>query len=285
MKKIIVLLLIFFISFEVVYNSETCKNELTNLLAFFLIDRSEAGQAVIPNMPVSLFVAHAGGSIDGHIYTNSREAVENSLKNGFKFIEIDFLVTSDGHLVAAHDWKKFGEMTGRDTITSLPLEEIKKLNIYNRYHILSGKDITEIMEKHQDMILVTDKIRDISLLEKEISFKKRTLVEVFSRFDYLKCLWYGFTPVYSLPWKIDDLEKIKRLDASLYTLSGIFWEKNHSQLREYAATLCQQGKEILLYTAGSPSNVDMESDDFLKKYKGIYFTKIYTDKQRKLSDN
>ena len=71
------------------------------------------------------------------------------------------------------------------------------------------------------------------------------------------------------------------LDASWYTLPGIFWEKSHAQLREYAAMLCQQGKEVLLYTSGSPHSVDMESDEFLEKYHGVYFTKIYTDRERK----
>ncbi len=133
------------------------------------------------------------------------------------------------------------------------------------------------------MILITDKITDISLLAKELPFRERTLVEVFNRLDYIKCLWYGFTPVYSLPWKSDDLKNIMGLDAPWYTLPGIFLEKSHAQLREYAATLCQQGKEVLLYTAGSPPDVDMESDDFLKQYRGVYFTKIYTDAQRSLS--
>ena len=90
--------------------------------------------------------------------------------------------------------------------------------------------------------------------------------------------------MYSLPWKNDDLNKIKGLDAPWYTLLSIFWKKSHAQLREYAAELCQQGKEVLLYTAGSPYDVDMESDDFLKQYIGVYFTKLYTDAQRKLSN-
>ena len=36
-------------------------------------------------------IAHAGGSIDGNVYTDSREAVEEAIKYGYKFIEIDYL--------------------------------------------------------------------------------------------------------------------------------------------------------------------------------------------------
>lgn len=112
----------------------------------------------------------------------------------------------------------------------------------------------------------------------------KTSAHIDYRLDYITCLWYGFTPVYSLPWKTDDLNNIMGLDASWYTLPGIFWKKSHAQLREYAATLCRQGKEVLLYTAGSPPDVDMESDAFLTQYRGVYFTKLYTDAQRNLSD-
>ena len=34
-------------------------------------------------------IAHAGGEIDSYIYTNSYEAVMKSIKNGYKYIEMD----------------------------------------------------------------------------------------------------------------------------------------------------------------------------------------------------
>lgn len=40
-------------------------------------------------------IAHAGGEIDGHIYTNSLEPVQQSIKRGYKFIELDLALTSD----------------------------------------------------------------------------------------------------------------------------------------------------------------------------------------------
>ena len=266
MKKAVFPLIVIFILFEIVWNSEFCKNAITNQLARILISINNIEPPIGKKLSSDTFIAHAGGNIDGYLYTNSRESVENALKNGFNFIEIDFSVTRDGHLAAVHDWKSFGQITGVHTDTALTIEEVKNRNIHNKYHTLSGKDIANIMKNNQDMIIITDKIKDIKLLSREIPFKERILVEVFNRIDYIKCLWYGFYPVYSLPWKNDDLNKIMGLEASWYTLPGIFWKKSHVQLREYAAELCQQGKEVLLYTAGSPSDVNMESDDFLNQY-------------------
>ena len=51
------------------------------------------------------FIAHAGGGIDGKTYTNSLEALNNSINNSFKLIELDLLVTDDNKIVAQHDFR------------------------------------------------------------------------------------------------------------------------------------------------------------------------------------
>ena len=50
--------------------------------------------------------AHALGNYHGHIMTNSKEALLNSYKTGFRFFEVDIQQTSDGHFVAYHLWSK-----------------------------------------------------------------------------------------------------------------------------------------------------------------------------------
>lgn len=69
----------------------------------------------------SILIAHGAGQIDGKKYTNSLEALELAVKNGYKFIELDLLITKDKRIIAAHDWKMFEEMTG---IKSRNLAEI-----------------------------------------------------------------------------------------------------------------------------------------------------------------
>ena len=41
------------------------------------------------------YIAHAGGGIEGKIYTNSLEAITNSINLGYKLIEIDLRETND----------------------------------------------------------------------------------------------------------------------------------------------------------------------------------------------
>ena len=54
-----------------------------------------------------LLIAHAGGGLDEEgAYTNSLEALEKAVDNGFSYIEVDFLAAENGDLVLLHDWDK-----------------------------------------------------------------------------------------------------------------------------------------------------------------------------------
>lgn len=225
-----------------------------------------------------IFIAHAGGVISNNIYTNSKEAVLKSLQNGFKYIELDLLITKDNHIIASHDWSFITNK--HDNNIQLTLNEV--INIYKNKNItlLTGKDIYELMLKNKDWVLITDKIRDFSLLEREIPLKNRIIVEVFNKFDYAVCLWKGFTPAYSLPWDSNNLKKLNNFSAEWYTVSGIAWDKNQTKLMDYIKNLRHQNKEVLLYTAGKPNYINMESDIFIKENINIYFSKIYTDIDR-----
>ena len=50
-------------------------------------------------------VAHAGSGLPQGTRSNSMNAIDQAVKNGFFFIEIDFSWTSDRKIVAIHNWK------------------------------------------------------------------------------------------------------------------------------------------------------------------------------------
>ena len=90
-------------------------------------------------------IAHAGGEIDGHIYTDAKEAYEQSVKKGMKFIEVDLLETTDGDFVAAHDWELFNTSIGAAERQGAPrsLEEVQAAKIYGKYSTLDERQIAE----------------------------------------------------------------------------------------------------------------------------------------------
>ena len=143
------------------------------------------------------YIAHAGGSIDGHTYTNSREAVEHAIACGITYIELDLGLTSDHELVAVHDWGAFNEMTtGIYDTTALTLDEFRERKIYDRYTPLAFADIDSIWEANPGLVLVTDKISDPAIIGKYFHhMKERVVVECFRGSDFLALREAGFLEV------------------------------------------------------------------------------------------
>ncbi|MEZ9209294.1 glycerophosphodiester phosphodiesterase family protein [Vibrio splendidus] len=160
-------------------------------------------------------IAHAGGGINGLKYTNSLEAMEKSIEHGFKMIELDLLISSDGRIVAVHDWKSFHEMTNSNNTGSISYKEFESKIIYDKYQTLSISTAIDILDGN-DVVLVTDKIKNLSLLSKYIIDKDKSIIEVFSTDKYNEAIELGFNNValnidlntpFILEWI--DLNKVK----------------------------------------------------------------------------
>ena len=50
-------------------------------------------------------IAHGCGAIQGDTVTNSQEALEQVIANGFQYIEVDMAFTTDGQIAMIHDWE------------------------------------------------------------------------------------------------------------------------------------------------------------------------------------
>lgn len=160
-------------------------------------------------------IAHAGGGINGLKYTNSLEAMEQSIEHGFKMIELDLLISSDGRIVAVHDWKSFHEMTNSNNTGSISSKEFESKIIYDKYKTLNISTAIDILDKN-DVVLVTDKIKNLALLSKYIIDKDKSIIEVFSIDKYNEAIELGFNNValnidLNTPFILDwiDLNKIK----------------------------------------------------------------------------
>lgn len=142
----------------------------------------------------SELIAHAGGGVEVP-YTNSREALENSIALGYRYIEFDLLFTADSVLVAAHDWALFNEQTGfahkKDTAPTYA--DFSSRRIMEKYTPLSAADINTVFESDTTLYLVTDKLSSPSLLARAFPrLKERMVVEAFSYSDYKKLCNDGY---------------------------------------------------------------------------------------------
>lgn len=129
---------------------------------------------------VSRFIAHAGGAINNHIYTNSLEALNHNYDLGFRYFELDIIQTSDGKYVAAHDWKHWKKITAYSGDTPVDHNTFMNQKIHGQYHPIDMSVINSWFEAHPDAVLVTDKINSPKAFSAQFSFKSRLMMELFT---------------------------------------------------------------------------------------------------------
>ena len=130
---------------------------------------------------VDRYIAHAGGAIDGHAYTNTKNvALDQNYEKGFRFFELDIIQTSDDKYVAAHDWNMWSRFTEYSGELPPTLEEFKKHTIYGDYITLDMQGINDWFAEHADAILVTDKVADPMRFANQFIAKERLIMELFS---------------------------------------------------------------------------------------------------------
>lgn len=243
--------------------SQTCHGEARG-------KPSDAAAASHWRTDPAVFIAHGGGAIGGRTYTNSLEAVVSSIDRGYRMIELDLQVTTDGFLVAAHDWKSFRQRSGRSasaiTDQALSLAEFKSRAIDGRYTPLDEAAIRRLFLKHPDLILVTDKIRDFPRLVRALPFQERIIVEVFSPRDVSVAKASGV---------VNPMFSINNLEASLNLVLDL--PVHHVALSISALQRCpgaarkiiQSGRRVFAFTT--------DDHALMAQYVGSHVSAFYTD--------
>lgn len=143
------------------------------------------------------YIAHAGGSIDGIKYTNSKEALNFSYAQGFRMFELDISETSDGAFVATHDWAHWAKEVKYAGATPVSRTEFLKHKIRGKYTVMDMKGINEWFRTHTDAVLVTDKVNDPVRFAGQFVDKQRLIMELFSLEAVKKALAAGVSPLLS----------------------------------------------------------------------------------------
>jgi len=142
------------------------------------------------------FIAHAGGSVNNHIYTNSLESLEKNYSLGARYFELDLLLTSDNKIVAAHDWDSWKQRTKYEGVIPPTLKNFLDFKIDEKFTSLSEIEIIDWFVKHPDATLVTDKL-DNALLIKN-TFKKiqnNLIIELFTEKSINDALSNNFSKI------------------------------------------------------------------------------------------
>lgn len=250
--------------YSVSLNRADCHSDVVNLF------HAHSG-----SRPRDFYIAHGGGT-GKYEYANTAEAVNDSLRKGFRFIELDLLETTDGHIVAAHDWKLLRSMMkGGVEESQVPMSsvELQGQTTADGQHLLMEKEICRLLELNKDMILVTDKIANHELLMKLIPYPERMITEVFSPEGYLSALRAGILYPACCVGNSRELAIADEIGIPMVTmpdnrlLTNVFSILNLQRLH-------RKGKTMLVF-----SSADKLSDGrFLDHHLGKSFSKIYTGK-------
>ena len=188
-------------------------------------------------------IAHAGGAIDGHTYTNNKKALMNALDNGFRYIELDLFMTPHG-VVCSHD--------------SVIYREKFVMTLHEAIHIWQERPFE----------FVVDKISDSKILNQYFETNRaHVYVETFNVGEYRQLKRDGYVPMLSVGDGFKGLLK--------YVVTSIYCGKvdriiTFYQIPEYMLRIYKRlGAQIAVYTVNDIS--------YLKKHIGKDVDMVYTD--------
>lgn len=228
-------------------------------------------------------IAHALGSIDGYTYTNSREAMISSIEKGYKFLEVDIDSTSDGVMIASHDWAYFNTITysGTTKDTVFSYEEFKKRKIFNTYTPVTIQEVVDTLMNHPDISLVTDKVSDPKIIEKLFSkIKDRVYVECFSEDDYFELKEKGYHAMVSSYYMDHSLDYIVRNLLRGRGRTDFFATSTYQDYDNFKRLRCLIPFKVALYTINDEESLNEIADDIELFYTDFYnpSTEDFNDK-------
>ncbi len=134
------------------------------------VDHEAHVRAVAAKAPVwarSGLISHAGGGIDKTAYTNSAEALAQTLESTHSVVEMDFMFTTDDVLVCEHGWKRNGRVPQSS-------EEFLSTRIAGRFTPMTAEAACDMLcNAKRDIDLVVDS------QEKDIAKVHERLVALF----------------------------------------------------------------------------------------------------------
>lgn len=101
--------------------------------------------------------AHAMGTVDGRTETNSLDAFLASYEAGHRVFEVDLQLTSDGHLIARHDWEQMSYYNAEQVFAGvMDWETFQRTPICFFYTPVDIDGLVSLMQAYPDIYFVTD---------------------------------------------------------------------------------------------------------------------------------
>ena len=218
-------------------------------------------------------VAHAGGAVYGYRLTNAREALDQAYLSGFRYIELDFSLTTDAQIVLIHDWEGCAQrLLGSPGRRSLA--DFTSARPMAGLHLMTLDDLLQWLRAHPDCSVITD-----TKEEDNASFLQQLLSQAGDQSA-------SFIPQ---AYSYDEFTMLRSLGCERVILSLYKMDPDFSALPQFAqeqkpwaVTLPEAYAEQGLLTALSQTGTavyahTVDSVDFYDEWKDAGLTGIYTN--------
>ncbi len=224
--------------------------------------------------PAPRLIAHAGGIGNHRTYTNSLEALDNSVARGFSAVEIDLSWTTDDHLVLIHDWdrefvKLFDRSSGRLTVA-----EFRSTPSAHGLTHLSLEDLEDWLVEHPDILIITDikerNIDGLRLFAEEYPEQLHRIVpQIYRPESYLEVRKLGYNQVVFSLYRTD-LSNQQVIDfATTNSLLGVTMPLRRAIKGALPSELAAVGVRVFVHTVNDHPTMNM------LRTHGVYG--VYTD--------
>jgi phosphoglycerol transferase len=222
-------------------------------------------------------VAHAGGQFEGNLYTNSINALNHNIKQGFAYFELDFSFTSDGQLVCMHDWQdSFEKLFDFKSKARPTLEEFEYFtNKKSQFRICTLDNLISWLQRNPTAFIITDakedNLRALKIISEKVpDYKKRIIPQIYDPEEYSRAKEMGYEQIiWTLYRNMCSNDEILSWVDSFKGKFAITIPKSKADpvlIKE----LKKRGVPSYVHTVNTPA----EKDYFLDE---IGVTEIYTD--------
>lgn len=255
-----------------IYGSHLYDNDVR--LSMLSLREQGFAKVTIDTLPEKII--HAGGAIHTRVGSNSLEALNNSYALGQRFIEMDFVLSSDGIPVCLHDWSQFySNSLGSTPITA---EAFSKVKIYDFYTALTLDSLVEWLTAHTDVYIVTDiKEDNVNVLrqiaEKHPEIVPRLIPQIYQYDEYAPVRAMGYANI------ILTLYRLPTYEDKANGRQNAAFAKAHGLLAVTAdVTLAKQSFVDAFTAAGVPLFVHTVNDaEEQAALRAMGVTGFYTD--------
>lgn len=102
-------------------------------------------------------IAHGGGTVNGFQTSNSVEAVNQAIKDGIEFIELDMNLTTDGKVVMLHDWNSTTlHYLGEKLTGPFSSKDLERYKVFKKFEPLTLEKLIPIIEANPNVKIITD---------------------------------------------------------------------------------------------------------------------------------